>query len=365
MFGPTLSIPRQRHREREPAACGRPADDEVLTPIGVSSLFRPPPSPTPPAKYATPPPLLFGEASHIPWYGSQPEPNKAVSRDDCAGEMTGPSPEKSKSHIKFSQGRREDDAGEWWDGIEYDEGSSRVAWPDHAHARCSGAHDADKVTSTDHGRDVTKPGEEMAPRRSLRKRQLHQTKPFTFDKYQYQLAMSQCRGVKDDMVERAVLEGMATSAITTKSTVGRRKGPQKTALTTSTACTGSISRPSISRASDAGMPSGSCSAKVAHTTLRAWLDGFHGGAAPIALSKCRNIDGLVTCISQSWRWRFEGKDFAYAIASFPWLGDDHNILIRAGMDDSFEQLIDEVERAPVWKNKDSQVCVVKLVVYTD
>lgn len=101
------------------------------------------------------------------------------------------------------------------------------------------------------------------------------------------------------------------------------------------------------------------------TTLKIWLEGFKGGSVPIPLKDCQDVGGFVDRIIKAWDWQFDGARFSYAIATFPWLTEDANIVIRSGMEDSFQSLMDEVERAPMWAEENKARCEVKVTVYVE
>ncbi|KEF58150.1 uncharacterized protein A1O9_06074 [Exophiala aquamarina CBS 119918] len=199
--------------------------------------------------------------------------------------------------------------------------------------------------------------------RSLRRRTIQQEHPYKYDKIRYDLAKSSGSAAPVDKVEDAVQENVESTQKQNARTKERRsigsgKGRKANTVTPRSE---KQRRRSVSLLS---ITSSAASPNFERTTLQIWLDGFSRGAAPVPLSKVVGADHLVELIIQNWGWKFEGQSFSYAIASFPWLSHDSNIVIRSGMTDSFQKMLDEVKAAPVWAQGGGEVrCEVKITVY--
>ena len=209
------------------------------------------------------------------------------------------------------------------------------------------------------------------PSRKLRNRTIQQTNPFEFDKIQHQLK-SKGRTANADQV-KAILSskfesvGTPTKAKRKAAPTGneRAKRSKKTSATPKES-TGSVAiEPVPHRRSASSLSFSSLieQSRVERTTLKVWLDGFKGGSVPVPLRECRDVDQLVGSIIKAWDWQFNGRRFSYAVARFPWLDDDANIIIRHGLVDSFQNLMDEVETAPIWAEGKKARCDVKITVY--
>lgn len=202
--------------------------------------------------------------------------------------------------------------------------------------------------------------------RSLRRRTIQQTHPYIFEKMRHNWAKSTGVLAMPDELEDAV-EHVINSApkgkirkqarLSTgskkkrKSTRGNNKtpNPKRHRSESLLSVTSSVASPDFDR-----------------TTLQIWLNGFSDGAAPVTLNKVTDVDELVRVIIQSWGWKFEGQDFSHAIVSFPWLSDQSNILIRTGMGESFQKMMQEVTTAPVWAEASedrARYCEVKVTVF--
>jgi hypothetical protein len=195
--------------------------------------------------------------------------------------------------------------------------------------------------------------------RSLRKRNAAQTNPYKFDKIKHEMTKSTGKAAKDDQALQHKIDGteQRLTAKRTRDTGGRstkkakrsssNKPDTRSRLSSETSYTIFSTEPDISR-----------------TTLQVWLDQFPAGAATVSLEACDSIDKLMDFITESWEWQYCGGEFHYAIASFPWLDHELNILLRPNSAESFKGIIRAVENAPMWsRNGDKATCNVKIMVY--
>ncbi|KAH0841155.1 hypothetical protein AYO21_11796 [Fonsecaea monophora] len=186
--------------------------------------------------------------------------------------------------------------------------------------------------------------------RNLRKRTVKQTNPYKFDKYKYQLSVKTGHEASSKKVENAIREAIRVN----------EKQPITKLPTTERKITGKRRRAS---SPPAGIDLDN-TFDPARTTLRVRLDGFQGGAAtPITLSECNNNDRLIEFIHKSWEWKFQGLDFSHAIVSFPWLSNRSTILLRPGLDESFEHMMVEIQNAPIWRDGAQGRCDVEVTVH--
>ncbi|RVX67947.1 hypothetical protein B0A52_08552 [Exophiala mesophila] len=222
--------------------------------------------------------------------------------------------------------------------------------------------------------------------RKLRGRTLQQLKPFQFDKVQHNLN-TKGQVVDDQKMEEIVQQSLEKDR-QTRST-GKRsrrlsseqgpevKGPEEERvqeIVKVEAGDAADKRRKVDnqqRARSVSSTTLSCSeflndpSRRERTTLKVWLDGFNGGAAPFPLNQCQEVGAFVDRIIKAWDWQFNGAKFSYAIATFPWLTEDANIVIRTGMTESLQNLMDEVDRAPVWAEGKQARCEVKVTVYVE
>jgi hypothetical protein len=203
-----------------------------------------------------------------------------------------------------------------------------------------------------------------ASSRSLRRRTIQQTHPYKFDRIQHDLMKSSGTVALADEVEDVIQEEIQS----TQKPNPRKKARLSTGSSKShnaKATTSKSQKPKRRRSGSLlSIASSAPSPEFERTTLQIWLDGFKDAAAPISLSKVDDVDQLIEFINEIWGWKFEGQRFSYAIASFPWLSDGSNILIRSGMKDSFQKLMQQVKAAPVWaEGGDGAICEVKIMVY--
>lgn len=205
--------------------------------------------------------------------------------------------------------------------------------------------------------------------RELRKRTIQQLNPFKFEKHQHYMTKSG-RRVTAQKIEKAVQEEIDKKE--------RQPAKKKARVSTPDISPSKIALSPSKRISVGSRLSGSALSVAsgrlvdhaepdpARTTLRIWLDGFQGGSTPTTLKDCADLDSLLDFILKSWKWRFGGQRFSYAIASFPWLTHEANILIRHGLADSFQKMVLEIDNSPVWVEEgDKAQCEVKIMVYLE
>ena len=203
----------------------------------------------------------------------------------------------------------------------------------------------------------------------LRKRTLKQINPFKFDKHEHQAQKSGKRATAKK-IERAVKAEIDS----TQEPPPKKKARASTSRSTKHATKSSTSRKQSAsmtpRESSPASETATATPPTNHTqgydparvTLRVRLDRFVGAATPTTLSKCNDIDTLMDFIKRSWEWAYGSGRFCYAIASFPWLSDKSNILLRAGFQDSFQEVVTQVEIAPCWAECQAR-CEVEVTVH--
>ncbi|EXJ64568.1 hypothetical protein A1O7_00905 [Cladophialophora yegresii CBS 114405] len=227
--------------------------------------------------------------------------------------------------------------------------------------------------STDHSdsedEDSTdEKGDHFPTERNLRKRTVQQTNPFKFDKHKH-IAQKTGQQINTKKIENKVkqeIEGTQKEPVKKRARVSSGSSTKnKAKASASRDQSASKARRSSSILSTTVSPEASSDHDFdpARTILRVRLDGFADAAAPIPLIQCDGLDKLMDFIIDSWRWRFNGDRFSYAIASFPWLSDKSNILLRPGMDASFQLMMTEIEHAPMWTEGYRTSCFVDVTVY--
>ncbi|KAK5063190.1 hypothetical protein LTR84_005267 [Exophiala bonariae] len=233
--------------------------------------------------------------------------------------------------------------------------------------------DADAVTpepvNYESIEEATKQDPTPASGRTLRKKTIQQTHPYQFERIQYNLEKATGVAANSEDIEE-MIDSTPKQKPKARRSSGRRPGGNKA---------DKANKKSKSKREQTGEPKRGRSDSLISvtssvrpidvlekTTIQIWLDGFPHGAAPVGLSKVENIDQLIDRMIDNWDWKFEGKVFSHAIASFPWLSKESNILIRPGMTDSFLKLVGEVKTAPTWtetaEDKEKS-CEVKVTVF--
>ncbi|EXJ85391.1 hypothetical protein A1O1_05755 [Capronia coronata CBS 617.96] len=213
--------------------------------------------------------------------------------------------------------------------------------------------------------DTEQDGAKSQPGRALRKGTIQQTRPFKFEKHQHNLVQSGGKDVKVETIEEAVQHDIADTPERPARKRARRSTTGSEKVTTMSSKIRKRRRSvSFDDCSASTKLCGTTQSDHARTTLRVWLDGFPGASTPTTLRDCDDLDKLITFVLKSWEWSFNGRVFHYAIASFPWMSTDSNILIRPGLEDSFRKMLCEIENSPVWADQGLQAtCEVKITVY--
>ncbi|KAJ9608962.1 hypothetical protein H2200_006733 [Cladophialophora chaetospira] len=197
--------------------------------------------------------------------------------------------------------------------------------PDHDEAT-PGDDDDDAVEI-----DVNDNNEEgVLTERTLRRRTVQQTNPYKFDKHNFQ-AQKTGRVMTTKKLEKEVKQEVEG----TERFVSRAPSPEAEENR-------SIFDP------------GKAAFKVR-------LDGFRGAATAISFKQCDHVGKLMDFIKESWEWKYNGASFSHAIVSFSWLPAESELLLRPGSETSFERVVIEAERAPMWA-EDGR-CDIDVTVY--
>ena len=294
-----------------------------------------------PSKYNTkPPPINSAPTAAMPTLRNSPSSGSV--RNSPRNHKSIVSPVKSSSSTSTPSEHSSKPGSKTASGL-YSVRSGTIGTPTPNH------NDADEVNETDEEGDGAEESEdESLPERPLRKRTLKQKNPFKFDKHQHQ-AQKTGKGSTTKNIEKAVKEEI----------VGTQRKPPKKKARTSGSSAGIVATKAKAKKSSIDKPV----FDPAKVTLRVRLDGFAGGAAPITLERCSDIKKLMDFIIDSWDWNFNGGRFSHAIASFPWLDADSNIVFRPGFEDSFQDMVTKAGNAPIWTEGDNARCEVDVTVY--
>lgn len=211
--------------------------------------------------------------------------------------------------------------------------------------------------------------------RSLRKRALRQTHPFKYDKHQHNMTVKTGKIANTKNVEKAIKEEIEETPLQPAKKKVRTAGNKVATLAKTKAEPDSLHEQESSKnerlspavsidAFDTSPPATEQQFDPSRAILRVRLNDFAGGAAtPIALSDCDNNSKLINFINKTWEFSFGDRKFAYAIASFPWLTEASNILLRPGLAESFSGMVAEIENAPMWTEGNHARCHVEVTIY--
>ena len=209
-------------------------------------------------------------------------------------------------------------------------------------------------TEEEEAQDVRADEDEDPPPtdRNLRKRTLKQTNPFKYDKHEHK-AKRAGKGATTKKIETAVQKEIGIA----------QQPPEKKARHSSSTSAWSKSTKSNAKAARASSVESDNGFDPSRVVLRVRLDGFDGGAAPVTLIKCSDIDLLMKFMTDSWAWKFGQDSFSHAVVSFPWLSNKFNIILRPGMADSFDCMVELVKESPTWEDDEEKSCQVDVTVF--
>lgn len=188
---------------------------------------------------------------------------------------------------------------------------------------------------------------------ALRKRRRAQMMPYQSDKVKHNYARAKGKPMASSDLERELSQrqGDPDRKVARRQSVSSTASKEK-ALAQSHH-TSRVSR-DVSKLSESGTPtrdsSGNLEARIrAHTTIRTRL---HGAACPLIphyFKNCDTIEKFLTNITDSWKFMLKNHEPEYMVIHFPWRDKESNILIRAGLHDSFDKMTEEIREAPCWE----------------
>lgn len=97
------------------------------------------------------------------------------------------------------------------------------------------------------------------------------------------------------------------------------------------------------------------------TTLYVGLDGEENLRIPFYLKSCKTIEALFNNIANAWDT--PRKKIKSLTVRFPWLAQPNTIVVKNGLPDTFQSLIEEIADAPCWAPNGKKRCHVEVQVY--
>ena len=214
-----------------------------------------------------------------------------------------------------------------------------------------------------------------ARKKSLRQRTDKQKHPYQTEKARHSVKTKLGKGANSSDVDAEMAKSTqgqskgrksklpANRKTSNKRTLGRSSGSRKT----STESTVAVSeRSSYTPASfDAFLTQGvkieQSEEQIAEKTiLWIYLKGDEEGVgAPVSLEYCLTIEKLMDIAKNTWSYK-EGN-LESIQCKLPWKKENKTILIREGMEHSFDHMLKEIRNAPAWK-KGGDALEVKLMV---
>lgn len=93
---------------------------------------------------------------------------------------------------------------------------------------------------------------------------------------------------------------------------------------------------------------------VEKAKVRIWFSRFASASIPISL-EALTTNNMFSLITKAWEFKLNDEKVNCAVASFPWLREDSNILfVRDNNNDTaFEVMLEQVRNSPTWKESGS------------
>jgi hypothetical protein len=106
--------------------------------------------------------------------------------------------------------------------------------------------------------------------------------------------------------------------------------------------------------------------KQDHTTLYISLSTNDYGGVPIYLRSCLTIESFFSLVFLAWDLKGQEDKVAAVTVRFDWLEEDEPMVVRRGVVNSFQKMLDTIAEAPVWKDGDGHVrekgCDVRVMI---
>ena len=82
------------------------------------------------------------------------------------------------------------------------------------------------------------------------------------------------------------------------------------------------------------------------------------------LSSCMTVKAFFASAATAWGLEGKEKEVAAVTVTFDWLEDRRPMVVREELPDSFQKILEIVEKAPCWKEKeeDARQCDVRVLV---
>ena len=208
--------------------------------------------------------------------------------------------------------------------------------------------------------------EVIVPKKRLRERTVAQEHPYGFDRARHHMSTKKGREVENSEVE---LEFRLTQRKATKTKKNARTSSKAQAQSKNVR-TGrfvSVDTGRSSPSSAAGTPdlSGGIELQeervLQNTTLNIWMQGDDDGANAIQLAQCPTLTSLFDHIDDTWG-KVCGKTATKVKCMLPWMTEKTSLVMYRGWDTSFQKMVRNIHKAPLWRGKGEGELDVELVV---
>ncbi len=211
--------------------------------------------------------------------------------------------------------------------------------------------------------------EEVQPKKRLRQRTMAQEQPYQFDKVRHNMSKkSGYGGIDGSDVEQQLI---STQRKAGKAQVKPKTSPKGRAKAKRARASidrfSSVDTGRSTPTSTAGTPDVKADIELRteqvlqNTTLNIWMKGDDDGANAIQLAQCPTVTALFDHIDDTWG-KACGKQATRVKCTMPWKDKKANLVMYRGWDTSFEKLLQEIRKAPVWRKKGVKDLDIELVV---
>lgn len=208
--------------------------------------------------------------------------------------------------------------------------------------------------------------EVIVPKKRLRERTVAQEHPYGFDKARHHMSTKKGRGVDDSEVE---LEFKSTQRKATKPKKRARTSPKAQAQSKKgrTGWFASVDTGRSTPSSAASTPDldGDIELReervLQNTTLNIWMQGDDDGANAIQLAQCPTLTTLFDHIDDTWG-KVCGKKATKVKCMLLWMDEKTSLVMYRDWDTSFQKMLRNIHKAPLWREKGEAELDVELVV---
>ena len=210
--------------------------------------------------------------------------------------------------------------------------------------------------------------EMIIPKKKLRERTVAQEHPYGFDKARHNMSTKKGREVDDSEVEfelkltqRKAAKPKKRARTSPKAQAQSKKGRNPTGRFASVE-TGRSTPSSVAGTLDFNRDIELREERILQsTTLNIWMQGDDDGANAIQLAQCPTLTALFDHIDDTWG-KVSGKKATKVKCMLPWMDEKTSLVMYRDWDTSFQKMLRNIHKAPLWWKTGEAELDVELVV---